>query len=113
MTIGKRISELRKRNNLSQEHIVIIMATLLIFVLIAGAVKIYTLPVEWDAGACAGGYGTFIFDKYSESLVQKYLDGSDIKDEIVSIEAIKGTQEAEWKGRNGWRQNQFYISKII
>lgn len=57
------------------------------------------LPVEWDAGACGGGYATFIFDKYSEQLVQKYLDNSAEKGNITSITAIRGTQAAEWEGQ--------------
>lgn len=88
-----------KQRRLGKKHIVIIIVTLLIFVFVGGVIKIHRLPVDWDAGGCAGGYGTFIFNKYSESLVQKYLDCSDKKDGILSIEAINGTQEAEWEGR--------------
>ena len=40
-----------------------------------------------------------VFDEYDERLVQKYLDGSDRKDGIISLEAVEGTQEAEWQDR--------------
>ncbi|MPM05403.1 hypothetical protein SDC9_51693 [bioreactor metagenome] len=87
------------RKRLNKKHVVMILSTLAICVLITGAVRIYTLPVDWDAGACSGGYATFVFDKYGERLVQKYLDGSDRKDGIISLEAVEGTQEAEWQDR--------------
>lgn len=165
MSIGKRIAEQRKRNNLSQEYIaeklevsrqavskwerdltnpdtgnliklaellnvsveylatgkteppsctekpqkpqfhtkkkqILFMAIALgLCIIIGAAVRIYTLPVAWDAGACGGGYATHIFDKYSSKLVQKYLDGSQSKEEIVSIQAVRGTQEATWEDR--------------
>lgn len=72
--------------------------TCLVLVGIAGSIiYIRNLPVDWDAGACGGGYATFIFDKYNEELTQKFLDGSEEKNAIHSAEAIRGTQEAEWE----------------
>lgn len=72
-------------------------------ILILGGIGVVTyvrsLPVDWDAGACSGGYGTFIFDKYSDELVQKYIEGSSDKEEIISIEALRGTQSAQWEGQ--------------
>ncbi|MDD3227637.1 MAG: helix-turn-helix transcriptional regulator [Oscillospiraceae bacterium] len=88
-----------KRFKLKRKQIVCITVALVICLIVAIVVRIYTLPVEWDSGACGGGYATHIFDKYSDDLVQKYLDGSDRKDEITSIEAVRGTQEAEWEDR--------------
>lgn len=85
--------------NIKKKHSIFIVTALALCILIGTAIRIYTLPVEWDAGACGGGYATYIFDKYSSELVQKYLDGSQIKDEIFSIEAVRGTQEAEWENR--------------
>ena len=74
-------------------------AMLLLGGITAGYLCIRSLPVDWDAAACAGGYATFIFDKYHEELVQRYLDGSGEKDDITSIEAVRGTQSAEWEGK--------------
>lgn len=84
---------------LKKKHILSIAAVLAFCIIFGIAIRIYTLPVEWDAGACNGGYATHIFDIYSDKLVQKYLDGSDMKDKILFIDAVRGTQEAEWEGR--------------
>jgi transcriptional regulator with XRE-family HTH domain len=89
----------KQRLKLMKKHIICIVAALVVCLIIGVIVRIYTLPVDWDAGACSGGYATHIFDKYSDELVQKYLDGSEIKDEILFIQAVRGTQEAEWEGR--------------
>lgn len=82
-----------------KKRIIFLAAALALCVMIGTAIRIYTLPVAWDAGACGGGYATHIFDKYSRKLVQKYLDGSHIKEEIISAEAVRGTQEAAWEDR--------------
>jgi transcriptional regulator with XRE-family HTH domain len=89
----------KHRFKLKKKHIICIIAAIVFCLIIGVVIRIYTLPVDWDAGACGGGYATHIFDKYSDELVQKYLDGSDRKDEIISIEAVRGTQEAEWEDR--------------
>lgn len=84
---------------LKKKHIIYAAAAFVFCLIIGVVIRIYTLPVDWDAGVCGGGYATHIFDKYSDELVQKYIDGSDRKDEIISIEAVRGTQEAEWEDR--------------
>ncbi len=89
----------KHRFKLKKKHIICIIAAIVFCFIIDTAIRIYTLPVDWDVGACSGGYATHIFDKYSDELVQRYLDGSEIKDDIVFIAAVRGTQEAEWEGR--------------
>ncbi len=89
----------KKFFNLTKQKKVCFVAVAALFLVVGAGVKIHTLPVDWDAGACGGGYKTHIFDKYSDELVEKYLLGSDIQDEIVSIKAIRGTQEADWEDR--------------
>lgn len=64
-----------------------------------GIIFVRSLPVAWDAGACGGGYATFLFDKYNEELTRKFVNGSAEKDSIGSAAAVRGTQEAEWKDR--------------
>ena len=80
-----------------------LLLTAIVCVLLIGTIGsiiyIHNLPVDWDAGACGGGYATFIFDKYSEELTQKFVDGSDNRESISNIEAIRGTQEAEWEDK--------------
>lgn len=75
-----------------------------IIVLILGCIMgtimyIRNLPVDFDAGACGGGYSTFIFDKYNDELVKKYYNGSADKSNISSVKAIRGTHEAEWEDK--------------
>ena len=60
-------------------------------------IYIRNLPVDYDAGACGGGYATFIFDKYKEELIEKYCDGMADNSNISSVKAIRGTQEAQWE----------------
>ena len=50
-------------------------------------------------GLRRGGYGTFIFDKYSEALTERFVEGSLERGGILRAEAVRGTQEAEWEGR--------------
>ena len=70
----------------------------ILFVGVIGSMSyIRNLPVDYDAGACGGGYATFIFDKYSEELIEKYYDGMADNSNISSIKAIRGTQEAQWE----------------
>lgn len=96
---GLHISVSKPPLKIKKKHIIFTIAALLLCVVIGITLRIYTLPVDWDAGACGGGYATHIFDKYSEALVQKYLDGSSEKNNITSIKAVSGTQEAEWEDR--------------
>lgn len=59
---------------------------------------IYTRPVDWDAGACSGGYATYIFNKYNEELTQSFLDGmGKDKENVISIEEIEGSHSAQWE----------------
>ena len=69
----------------------------LVLALIIGViVYIKNLPVDWDAGACGGGYATYIFDKYEDELVQKFIDGARDSDGWTDVTAIRGTQKAGW-----------------
>ena len=72
--------------------------------IIGGITYIRHLPVDYDAGACSGGYAAFIFDKYKEELVKKYYDGMEDNSDISSIKAVQGTQAAEWEGRTVFLQ---------
>ena len=93
---------------ISKKKLIVCLATGIACIVLAGIITsinyIRKLPVDWDAGACNGGYAAFIFDKYSKELTQKYLDGSRDKDDILSVEAIKGTQEAEWEDQTIYLQ---------
>lgn len=100
---SKGVIERHKKKERKKNRRIIAIALIVTVVLFGSVIGGYfyarNLPVDWDAGACSGGYATFIFDKYSNELVEKYLDGSDNKDNIISIEAIRGSQTAEWEGQ--------------
>ncbi len=80
---------------------VLAAAVLLAVLLLAagGILYVRNMPVERDAGACGGGYATFIFDKYSQELTRKFVNGSMDEADIVNAQAVRGTQEAAWEGR--------------
>ena len=69
-----------------------------LYVLLGSFVLLRSLPVSWDAGACGGGYATFVFDKYSGELVEKLQSGLNDADETCSIQAVRDTQTAKWSG---------------
>ena len=92
------------KNKLSkkQKKIMILVINIILFLTICFSVVCYvhTRPVDWDSGACGGGYVTWIFDKYNKQLTEKFLNGmGEEKEKIIYIEAIRGTQDAEWKNR--------------
>ncbi len=65
-----------------------------------GAFVIHTLPVAWDAGACSGGFGTHIFEKFSSQLAKDYLDRKHDHDAITSVESIRSTENGvQWNDR--------------
>ena len=92
------------KNKLSkkQKKIMILVISILLFLTICFTVVwyVHTRPVNWDSSACGGGYVTWIFDKYNKQLTEKFLNGmGEEKEKIISIEAIRGTQNAEWENR--------------
>lgn len=79
-----------------------IFAIILLVICAFGAgvfIYIRTLPVDWDAGACGGGYASFIFNKYSDELTRKFVDESNSRQYISTAKALSGTQEATWEDR--------------
>lgn len=86
-----------KRRKLKKCVSIALVITLVFGCIIGSILYIRNLPVDYDAGACSGGYATFIFDKYHEELVEKYYNGMAEQSSISSIQAVRGTQEAEWE----------------
>ncbi len=61
---------------------------------------IHLCPVDWEVGACRGGYVTTIYDIYCDELTEKFVAGMEYdKDNILWAEPIKGTQQATMKDR--------------
>ncbi|MBQ2921625.1 MAG: helix-turn-helix transcriptional regulator [Tyzzerella sp.] len=91
----KKIANKKRK---TKKYISIALVVALVLGCILGSViYIRNLPVDYDAGACGGGYATFIFDKYSEELTEKYVSGMIDNSNISSAKAVRGTQEAEWE----------------
>ncbi len=86
-----------KRRKMKKYISIALVVALILGVIMGSIIYIRNLPVDYDAGACGGGYATFIFDKYNEKLVEKYFNGMVDNSNITSIEAIRGTQEAQWE----------------
>lgn len=98
----------KKRNRLTGKQKVssIIVGMMLLILICVSGVGTYIRgqPVDWDAGACGQGYVTYIFDKYEDELVQKYVDGSGYGGTISNVQAVHGTQEAAWEGQKIYLQ---------
>ena len=71
------------------------------------AVVIHFLPVSRDAAGCRGGYASFVFNKYGDRLVKKYVAGHRDKEKIVSVDAVPESRQAHWSGR------RMYLSFVI
>ena len=74
-----------------------LVVALVLGCIMGSIIYIRSLPIEYDAGACGGGYATFIFDKYNEKLTEKYVSGMINNSNISSAKAVRGTQEVEWE----------------
>lgn len=90
----------KKRLKMRKIISIAIVITLILGPIIGGTVYISNLPVDYDAGACGGGYATFIFDKYNEELTEKCVKFRADDSNISSVKVVRGTQEAQWEGKN-------------
>ncbi len=68
---------------------------------------IHFLSVSRDAAGCRGGYASFVFNKYGDQLVEKFVSGHRNKEKIVSAVAVPGSRQAHWSGR------RMYLSFVI
>ena len=81
-----------------KRSVLCVLCAVLLCALLGGFILLRGPPVSWDAGACGGGYATFVFDKYSGELVEKLQSGLNDADETCSIQAVRDTQTAKWSG---------------
>ena len=85
------------------------------------ALCIHLAPVSYDAGACGGGFDTWIFDKYKDDLLQKYI--TEYKADLNGIEIIEESKEIDYKGRHisiqfdikekGKEQTLYFVGKRV
>ena len=75
----------------------IMLLTVILIVVITGYVCWATnLPVDYDAGACGGGFAAHIFHKYSDELARIYMDSLDDKDMITGVCVQDDGYEVGW-----------------
>ena len=89
----------------------LIFAAVILFYTRAAAV-IHFLPVSRDAAGCRGGYASFIFNKYSDDLMEKYVSGHWNKEKIVSVDAVPESRQAHWSGRQIYLTFEIYTKYI-
>ena len=95
---GKKETGNASEKKLSKKKIIKICITIVVSMTLSAALYIHSRPVKWDILACGGGYTTWIFDKYESELINKFLNGmGEEKKDVLSIEAIRGTQDAKWE----------------
>ena len=77
----------------------LLIAASLLALAVGSCLWLHLRPVSFDAAACSGGYATWIFDKYSDELTEKFYTCSDQKEFISNITAVRGSHEASWDER--------------
>ena len=101
---------------------IILTITICIVVLaVVFSLCIHFAPVSYDAGACGGGFDTWIFDKYKNELLQKYT--TEHNSELSNIEIIEDSQDINYEGRyisiqfdikeNDKQQTLYFVGKRV
>ena len=67
--------------------------------------------LDTDAGY-RGGYASFVFNKYGDRLVKKYVAGHRDKEKIVSVDAVPESRQAHWSGRQIYLTFEIYTKYI-
>ena len=76
------------------------------------AAVIHFLPVSRDAAGCRGGYASFVFNKYGDQLVEKFVSGHWSKEKIVSVDAVPESRQAHWSDRQIYLTFEIYTKYI-
>jgi len=79
------------------KKIVLTITICIVLLAITCSLFIHFAPVSYDAGACGGGFDTWIFDKYNNELLQKYI--KEHNSDLSSIEIIDDSKEVDYEGR--------------
>jgi len=101
---------------------IILTITICIVVLaVIFSLCIHFAPVSYDAGACGGGFDTWIFDKYKNELLQKYT--TEYNSELNNIGIIEDSQDINYEGRyisiqfdikeNDKQQTLYFVGKRV
>ncbi len=68
-----------------------------IFLFFGIFLSVSLLPVDFDAGACAGGFTEHIYDKYGDTLAREYL--SRFPEEDIVFYELSDTVNVDWTDR--------------
>ena len=79
------------------KKIVLTITICIVLLAIACSLFIHFAPVSYDAGACGGGFDTWIFDKYKNELLQKYI--TEHNSDLRNIEIIDDSKVVNYEGR--------------
>ena len=79
------------------KKIVLTITICVVLLAIACSLFIHFAPVSYDAGACGGGFDTWIFDKYKNELLQKYI--TEHNSDLRNIEIIDDSKVVNYEGR--------------
>lgn len=81
---------------------IIIFSSFVFFITIitAGIMYLHFAPVDFDARACGGGFRTWIFDKYKNTLIERFITEFDNTLELDDIKIIDNTESVTWSNRN-------------
>ena len=96
---GTAASPEKTKGRRGRKTALLTVLSLLLALAISFCLWLHLRPVSFDAAACSGGYATWIFDKYSDELTEKFYTCSDQKELISNITAVRGSHEASWDGR--------------
>jgi len=80
----------------------IVLSSLVFFISIitAGLMYLHLAPVDFDARACGGGFRTWIFEKYKDTLIARFISEFDNSLDIDNVNILDGTESVVWKDRN-------------
>ena len=79
------------------KKIILTITLCVVLISITCSLFIHFAPVSYDAGACGGGFDTWIFDKYKNELLQKYI--TEHNSDLSNIEIIDGSKVVNYEGR--------------
>ena len=78
-------------------------------ILVIGVASMHFLPVSWDAGACAGGFKTYIYQKNIDELASLYA-GTHNEYKTVLAKRKLSEYDVSWNGRYLYLDAVFDVS---
>lgn len=92
------ISIMKRLRGLNKKWSAVFLCVIITMLLFLGIfLSVSRLPVDFDAGACRGGFTEHIYDKYGGALAREYL--ARFPEEDVVSYTLSDTADADWTGR--------------